>query len=150
MREVSDMVMLIGVELTINSEVDGTTSLANMKVMSDARVGAAAASVAIIAVVSTRGIPVVTFSIGTAEPSSAICGGIITPVTFLKAFSGDAQDINRGKTAVKIFSLTPTALNGDGSSGKETSSAISIERETFASTKARGPKPMSSGDSSAV
>jgi hypothetical protein len=150
MKEVSDLVLLIRVEVAINSEVEDTTSLANIKEMLGSSVGAAASSLTSIAVVPGRAISMVTFSIGAAEVSLAIGEGTMTPVALVNASSDDAQDDNRGNTAVKMFSSTPTALNGGGSCGKETSSAISIERETFASTKARGPKLMSSGDSCAV
>jgi hypothetical protein len=149
-REVADKIVLIGVEVATNSEVEDTTSLANIKEMLGSSVGAAASSLTSAAVLSARAIPMVAFSIGAVALWLAIEGGITTPVALLKASSGDAQDDNKGKTAVKIFSSIPTALKGGGRGGKETSRAISIERETFASTKARGPNLMSSGDNPAV
>lgn len=168
---VVDMVLLISVEVAIDSAEDGTTSLANMKVTFGIKVGAAAISLAIIAVVfavvSATGVPdtielnkdvmlassfgaavMLAAHFGAVFVASTIIGGgggTITPVTLLKAFSGAAQPDSRGKTAVKMFSWTLTALKGGGRIGIETSRAISMERETFASTKARGPRLRSSG-----
>jgi hypothetical protein len=105
MREVSDMVLLIGVEVAIDSEVEDTTSLANTKVMSDAKVGAAAASLAIVAVVMIRGIPVVTFSTGVAAASLAIDGGIITPIALLNATSS----LEIAATSVLKYAIKKTA-----------------------------------------
>jgi len=176
--KVVDMALLIGVDVAIDSAEDGTTSLANMKVTFGIKVGAAAISLAILAVVfavvSAIGVPdtvalnkdvmlassfgaavMLASSFGGADVASTIIGGgggggTITPVTLSKAFSGAAQPDSRGKTAVKIFSWTPTALKGGGRIGIETSRAISIERETLASTKARGPRLRSSGGNSVV
>jgi len=171
-----DMALLIGVEVAIDSADDGTTSLANMKVTFGIKVGAAAISLAIVAVVfavvSAIGVPdtvalnndvmlassfgaavMLASSFGGADVASTIIGGgggTITPVMLSKAFSGAAQPESRGKTAVKMFSWTPTALKGGGRIGIETSRAISIERETLASTKARGPRLRSSGGNSVV
>jgi len=173
---VVDMVLVMGVEVAIDSAEDGATSLANMKVTFGIKVGAAAISLAILAVVfavvSAIGVPdtvalnkdvmlpssfgaavMLASSFGGADVASTIIGGgggTITPVMLSKAFSGAAQPESRGKTAVKMFSWTPTALKGGGRIGIETSRAISIERETFASTKARGPRLRSSGGNSVV
>jgi len=174
--KVVDMALLIGVDVAIDSAEDGTTSLANMKVTFGIKVGAAAISLAILAVVfavvSAIGVPdtvalnndvklassfgaavMLASSFGGADVASTIIGGgggTITPVTLSKAFSSAAQPESRGKTAVKMFSWTPTALKGGGRIGIETSRAISIERETLASTKARGPRLRSSGGNSVV
>jgi hypothetical protein len=157
---VVDIVLLIGVEVALGSADEGTTALANMKVTFGIKVGAAAISLAIVAVVSATGVPetvelnidvMLAPNFGAADVASTIIGGgTMTPVALSKAFSGAAQDESRGKTAVKMFCSTPTALKGGGRIGMETSRAISIERETFASTKARGPKLMRSGESFAV
>jgi hypothetical protein len=159
-RRVVEAVLLASIEVAAVSEVEDTTSLANINVMFGIKVGAAAISLAMVAVVSTSGVRdtvelnkdvVLASNFGAADGVSLTTGGrATTPVALSKAFSGDAQDDNKGKTAVKMFCSIPIALNGGGSSGKETSRAMSIERETFASTKARGPNLMSSGDSSAV
>ena len=174
--KVVDMVLLIGVEVAIDSAEDETTSLANMKVTFGIKVGAATISLAtlavVFAVVSAIGVPdtvalnkdvmlassfgaavMLASNFGAVDVASTIIGGgggTMTPVTLSKAFLGAAQPDSRGKTAVKIFSWTPTALKGGGRIGIETSRAISIERETLASTKARGPRLRSSGGNSAV
>jgi CHASE2 domain-containing sensor protein len=83
-REVADKIVLIGVEVATNSEVEDTTSLANIKEMLGSSVGAAASSLTSAAVLSARAIPMVAFSIGAVALWLAIEGGITMRRTITK------------------------------------------------------------------